>query len=148
MVFYATFNNISVLSWRSVLLVEETGVPGENDRPTQVTDTLYQIISYRMHIDLARFELTMLVVMGIDCIGNYNSTTIRSRPPSPLWIKGIRVRMDQHYWKCVFTTKENNISFLIILFTYQMFQATVYFCFQTTGLTICFIVPSLVYISL
>jgi hypothetical protein len=26
MVFYATFNNISVISWRSVLLVEETGV--------------------------------------------------------------------------------------------------------------------------
>ena len=33
MVFYATFNNISVISWRSVLLVEETGVPGENHRP-------------------------------------------------------------------------------------------------------------------
>jgi len=25
-----SFNNISVISWRSVLLVEETGVPGEN----------------------------------------------------------------------------------------------------------------------
>ena len=30
MVFNATFNNISVMSWRSVLLVEETGVPEEN----------------------------------------------------------------------------------------------------------------------
>ena len=29
-VFNATFNNISIISWRSVLLVEETGVPGEN----------------------------------------------------------------------------------------------------------------------
>jgi hypothetical protein len=29
----ATFNNISVISWRSVLLVEETEVPGENHRP-------------------------------------------------------------------------------------------------------------------
>jgi hypothetical protein len=28
--FNATFNNISVLSWRSVLLVEETRVPREN----------------------------------------------------------------------------------------------------------------------
>jgi len=28
-----TFNNISVISWRSVLLVEKTGVPGENHRP-------------------------------------------------------------------------------------------------------------------
>ena len=32
MVFNGTFNNISVISWRSVLLVEETGVPGENHR--------------------------------------------------------------------------------------------------------------------
>jgi hypothetical protein len=33
MVFNATFNNISVISWRSVLLVEETGVPGKNHWP-------------------------------------------------------------------------------------------------------------------
>jgi hypothetical protein len=32
MVFNATFDNISVISWQSVLLVEETGVPGENHR--------------------------------------------------------------------------------------------------------------------
>jgi hypothetical protein len=29
----ATFNNISVISWRSVFLVEETGAPRENHRP-------------------------------------------------------------------------------------------------------------------
>ena len=29
----ATFNNISVISWRSLLLVEETGVPEENHQP-------------------------------------------------------------------------------------------------------------------
>ena len=33
MVFNATFNNISVISWQSVLLVEETGRHGENHRP-------------------------------------------------------------------------------------------------------------------
>jgi hypothetical protein len=32
MVFNATFNNISVISWQSVLLVEETGAPGEKPR--------------------------------------------------------------------------------------------------------------------
>jgi hypothetical protein len=32
----ATFNNISVLSWRSVLLVEETGGPRENHRPVAI----------------------------------------------------------------------------------------------------------------
>jgi len=26
-------NNISVISWRSVLLVEEKGIPGENHQP-------------------------------------------------------------------------------------------------------------------
>jgi len=33
MVFNDTFNNISVISWRSVLLVEETGVPGKKHPP-------------------------------------------------------------------------------------------------------------------
>jgi hypothetical protein len=32
-VFNATFNNILVIFWVSVLLVEETGVPGVNHRP-------------------------------------------------------------------------------------------------------------------
>jgi hypothetical protein len=40
----AAFNNISVISWRSVLLLEETGVPGENHRPfaSQVAEKLQQ----------------------------------------------------------------------------------------------------------
>jgi hypothetical protein len=33
MVFKATFNNISAISWRSVLLVGVTGVSGQNYRP-------------------------------------------------------------------------------------------------------------------
>jgi len=37
MVFNATFNNISAISWRSVLLVEEeTEIPGENHRPAAI----------------------------------------------------------------------------------------------------------------
>ena len=43
MVFIATFNNISVISWRSVLLTEE--VPGEND---QLTNCIYMML-YRVH---------------------------------------------------------------------------------------------------
>jgi hypothetical protein len=44
MEFNATFNNISVIPWRSNLLVEETGTPEK--KPTdlsQVTDKLYNI---------------------------------------------------------------------------------------------------------
>jgi hypothetical protein len=33
MMFNATFNNILVISWRSVVLVEEIRVPVENHRP-------------------------------------------------------------------------------------------------------------------
>jgi hypothetical protein len=33
MVFNATVNNYSAISWQSVLLVGETGVPGESHRP-------------------------------------------------------------------------------------------------------------------
>ena len=33
MVFNTTFNNISVISWQPVLLVEESRKPGENHRP-------------------------------------------------------------------------------------------------------------------
>jgi hypothetical protein len=41
MVFNATFNNISVISWWSVLLVEEARVPRKNHDLPQVTDNLY-----------------------------------------------------------------------------------------------------------
>jgi hypothetical protein len=37
MVFNATFNNISVISWGLILLVEETGVPGEKPLTYRVT---------------------------------------------------------------------------------------------------------------
>ena len=38
MMFYATFNNISVISWRTDLLMEVTGVPGENHWPATIYD--------------------------------------------------------------------------------------------------------------
>ena len=38
-VFNATFNNISVISWQSVLLVEETKVPRQNHRAVASSKT-------------------------------------------------------------------------------------------------------------
>ena len=55
MVFNATFNNISVISWQLVLLVEETGVPGENHRPIA---SHLQNLSHNVHLVRAGFELT------------------------------------------------------------------------------------------
>ena len=61
MVFNATFNNISTILWRSVLLMEKT------------PDKLYHIMLYRVHLSWVRFELTTLVIIGTDCIGGYKS---------------------------------------------------------------------------
>jgi len=69
MVFYAIFNNISVISWRSVLLVDETGVPGENQRPVaNHWQTFSRKCCFEYISPPAGFELTTLVVKGIDCI--------------------------------------------------------------------------------
>jgi len=62
--FNATFNNSSVMSWRSVLLVEETGVPGKTTDLQQVTDKL-------CHIMMNRVDLTMSGIL------THNVCTVR-----------------------------------------------------------------------
>jgi hypothetical protein len=53
MVFNATFNNISGIMWQSVLLVEETGVPAENQRPESFMNrTLNKVLILEFVVDL------------------------------------------------------------------------------------------------
>ena len=52
MVFKATFNNISVISWRSVLMVEETG---ENHRPATMHH-LKKIYFYRSILNIDHLQ--------------------------------------------------------------------------------------------
>jgi len=69
MVFNATFNNISVISWQSVLFVEETRGPGENHRPVA---SHWQTLSHNVTYILpwSRFKLTTSVVICTDCTGS------------------------------------------------------------------------------
>jgi hypothetical protein len=53
MVLNATFNNIWVISWRSILLVEEFGVPIENHRPAA---SHWQALSHNVASSMPRHE--------------------------------------------------------------------------------------------
>jgi hypothetical protein len=76
MVFNATFNNISVLSWRSVLLVEETGVPGENDRPVashwqtwlpKIEQNSLSCVNYLKEINVCVLQARISYLICKDC---------------------------------------------------------------------------------
>jgi len=56
MMFNATFNNISVISWWSVVLVEEPEYPEKTTGLSQVTDKLYQIMFYRVQLAMNGFR--------------------------------------------------------------------------------------------
>jgi hypothetical protein len=56
MVFNTTYHNISVILWRSVLLVEETGVPGENHQPVV---SHWQTLSHNVVSSTPRHERDM-----------------------------------------------------------------------------------------
>jgi len=80
MVFNATFYNISDISWSEA--------PEKTTDLSQVTDKLYHIMLYTS--PWSRFELTTLVVIGIDCIGscksNYHTMTAHNQYDT--WLVG------------------------------------------------------------
>jgi hypothetical protein len=91
-VFNITFSNISVISWWSVLLVEETRLPKETTDLSQVTDKLHILCCIQHTSPSARFKLTTLVAICTDCTGKCNYYTIMTSPKSRfVFFKGLNI---------------------------------------------------------
>ena len=64
--------------------MEEAGVPRENYLAARVIDKLHHIMLYQVHLTLAVFKLTTLLVIDTDyegsCNSNYYAITITTAP--------------------------------------------------------------------
>ena len=86
MVFNATFNNISVILWRSVQLVEENGSTHRKPPPdaSHSQTWSHSVVSSTSRHDRDT-NSQLLVVIGTDCIGSckFNYHTITKAPVNP-----------------------------------------------------------------
>ena len=109
MVFNATLNNISVISWGSVVLVEETGIPRENHRPVaSYWQTFITSNTPRHERGLNSQHCWWYALIAQVVV---NPTTIRSRPRWPLrflvrlWMS--IVYYEKNIWKAIVINSAN-----------------------------------------
>ena len=73
MVFNATFTIISVILVGQFYLERKPEYPEKTTNLPQVTDKLYHIMLYQIHLTWVGFKLTTLVGIGTDCTGSCKS---------------------------------------------------------------------------
>ena len=89
MVFNAPFNNISAISWRSVLLVEQTGVFGVSNRPPVCH---WQTISHNVVSPTPRQErVTNGWVWCLFCIRRTRIVNYHDSQPTSLWSYSLKL---------------------------------------------------------
>ena len=124
MVSNVTFNNISVISWLSVLLMEETGVPGENHRP--VTSHWQTFLSLCC---LSLFDLRFLVTSFVSS----NSFLIINNLTDKWWAKTWRKEsIALYYFSHMITLLLENMAPLLVI-TYIIKTHYMYLYLQVSG---------------
>ena len=117
MVFSSTFNNISVISWRSVLLEKKTKGPGKNHLPVA---SQWQTLSHN-DVHLALIEIRTHKISGDRhcCIGscksNYHTITSTKAPKFVILVNYQRL-FNKNWWHLSFTQYQPHSESLSITF--------------------------------